>query len=231
IGQTLATLSHESKNELLALRFGLEQLGRCWDDRDNVADLISGLLESQGRLWRLFEDLRNYAAPIRLQPSPVLMPDVWRMAWDSLASRAGRNAVLAEHVPDGTSECVVDPFRLEQVFRNLFENSLAACSDPVKIEVTCLDTRWRGEPAVCIRVRDNGPGLPDEARARLFEPFFTTKSSGTGLGLSLCRRIVEAHQGELTASPSDAGAEFVIMLPRRVGTLVEEIEPVHESAR
>ncbi|HEX6985158.1 MAG TPA: PAS domain-containing protein, partial [Planctomycetaceae bacterium] len=151
IGQTLATLSHESKNELLAIRFGLEQLGRSWDDREAAADLIAGLLESQDRLWRLFEDVRGYAAPIRLRPAQVRLTKVWRRAWDSLAAhRAGRDAKLVEHLRADSAECVADPFRLEQVFRNLFENALAACPDPLRIEVTCSERAWRGEPALSV---------------------------------------------------------------------------------
>ena len=213
IGQTLATLSHESKNELLAIRFGLEQLSRCWDDQDAAADLISALLGSQDRVWRLFEDVKGYAAPIRLKPTRVSPQEIWRQAWRRLAAREGRDVRLIEPADGTPLRCVVDPFRLEQVFRNLFENALAACSDPVQIEISCSEEHWRGEPALVVKVRDDGPGLPDDVRDRLFEPFFTTKPQGTGIGLSLCRRILEAHHGDLAVGPSGGGAEFVLTLP------------------
>lgn len=220
IGQTLATLSHESKNELLAIRFGLEQLGRCWDDQEAAADLVSGLLDSQDRVWRLFEDVRNYAAPIQLRPAHSSLPKVWRRAWSAVSTcQPGRNVRLDEHLQDSATECVVDPFRLEQVFRNLFENAVAACPDPVRVEVTCTEGVWRGEPAVLVQVRDNGPGLSEDARARLFEPFFTTKARGTGLGLSLSHRILEAHHGDLLVGPAGNGGDFTLVLPRSALTL------------
>src|SRR5690606_27265088 len=150
--QTLATMSHESKNELLAIRFGLEQLGRCWDDREAASDLITALLESQNRLWRLFEDVRSYAAPIRLKADHVSLQDVWRRAWHSVCGPDQRQATLVEQDDAGRFRCVADPFRLEQVFRNLFENSVAAAGGRVCVEISCSEDLWRGEPALLVVV-------------------------------------------------------------------------------
>src|SRR5262249_49223994 len=112
-------------------------------------------------------------------------------------------------------DCWVDPFRLEQVFRNIFENALAACKDPVEIDIRCCEASLLGRPAVLVAVCDNGPGLTAEQRQRLFEPFFTTKTKGTGLGMAIARRIIEAHGGEITAgADAGRGAEIRITLPR-----------------
>ena len=111
--------------------------------------------------------------------------------------------------------CVVDEFRCEQVFRNLFENSLSACQDPVQIEVVCRDTQITGRPALQVSVRDNGPGLSAEQQSRVFEAFYTTNTKGTGLGMSIVQRIVEAHGGQIAVeNGSRVGAEFLITLPR-----------------
>ena len=102
-----------------------------------------------------------------------------------------------------------------QVFRNLLENSLAACSDPVVIQIECRDAQLKGQPAIEVRVRDNGPGLTPAARQSVFEPFFTTKTKGTGLGMAIARRIVEAHGGQISVGNEHSnGAEFVITLLR-----------------
>jgi signal transduction histidine kinase len=108
----------------------------------------------------------------------------------------------------------VDKFRLEQVFRNLFDNSLAACRDPVRIEVDCSQVTVNHLSQIRIHVRDNGPGLSIEQTQNVFEPFFTSKSNGTGLGMVISKRIVESHGGTITAGNSGVGgAEFIIILP------------------
>ena len=102
-----------------------------------------------------------------------------------------------------------------QVFRNLLENSLAACRDPVAIQISCRDVQLEDQPAIEVSVRDNGPGLTPDARQNVFEPFFTTKTKGTGLGMAIARRIVEAHGGQIAVgNDSSAGAEFIVTLLR-----------------
>jgi signal transduction histidine kinase len=124
-----------------------------------------------------------------------------------------KEAELRERIA-GTLYCSGDRFRLEQVFRNLFENALAACPAPVRIEVRCVESVLRRRPALRLAVRDNGHGLTPEQRGRAFEPFYTTKSQGTGLGLAVTKRIIEAHGGQISVGDvGSGGAEFVILLP------------------
>jgi signal transduction histidine kinase len=123
---------------------------------------------------------------------------------------------LSEDLGDVSPFCHVDPFYIKQVFRNLLENALAAGADPVRVLIQCRPALLDGEDAICIRLRDNGPGISPDARPKLFEPFFTTKVRGTGLGLAICKRIIEAHGGRIEASnEAGSGAEMIITLPRR----------------
>jgi signal transduction histidine kinase len=101
------------------------------------------------------------------------------------------------------------------VFRNLFENSLAACSDPVEISVAVQEVSVEGEAMLEATVCDNGPGVPENIRERVFEPFFTTKTKGTGLGMAIADRIVTAHGGKIEAGSPARGAEFRLWLPKR----------------
>src|SRR5205807_2634196 len=106
-------------------------------------------------------------------------------------------------------------FRLEQVFRNILDNALTACPSPVAVVVRCAEAVHEGRPALRVAVRDNGPGLTAEQRRRIFEPFFTTKTKGTGLGMAIAKRIVDAHGGQLAVGDNPApGAELVLTLPR-----------------
>jgi two-component system, LuxR family, sensor kinase FixL len=156
---------------------------------------------------------------LRIDRTCCNLPDIWRRAWQSLGlgTHAGQ-ATLYEHlegVEDLALKCWVDPLRLEQVFRNLFENSIAAASGLVRIDIECRRNESADIPALEIAVRDDGPGIPHEERSEIFAPYYTTKREGTGLGLAIVRRIVEAHEGkiELTDLHPGSGAEFVITLP------------------
>ncbi len=130
--------------------------------------------------------------------------------------RQHRQAELREETNGLDLHCPMDEFRVEQVFRNLMENSLAACSDPTTIDLACHEALHNGAPAVCVSYRDNGPGLTDEQVKRLFEAFYTTKSRGTGLGMAIAQRILEAHEGAISVGGRDhGGAEFLITFPRK----------------
>jgi signal transduction histidine kinase len=111
--------------------------------------------------------------------------------------------------------CPVDRQRIQQVFRNILENALEVAPDGSEVEISCRSTQLRGQPALAITVRDSGPGISPADRERVFEPFFSTKTKGTGLGMAIARRIVEAHGGTITVAVNDSpGAAIRVMLPR-----------------
>lgn len=222
IGQMMAGLAHESRNALARSQSCLEMLAWEVEDRPAAIDLIQRTQKAQDHLKQLYEEVRGYAAPLKLERELWEVSAVWRQTWDNLAlSRKGRDAVL-EADDGGLDLCLpIDPFRLDQVFRNIFENSLAACPGPVRITIRCREAVLDDRPAVCVSVRDNGPGLTAEQRERIFDPFFTTKTKGTGLGMAIAKRIVEAHGGKIavggaTSGEPTTGAEILIYLPRQV---------------
>lgn len=216
IGQMMTGLAHESGNALARSQSCLEMLAWEVEDRPEALDLIARIQKAQDHLKHLYEEVRGYAAPLRLERESWELSAVWRQAWDNLAlQRKGRDAALTEETSGLDLHCAVDQFRLEQVFRNIFENSLAACADPVRIDVRSTPSAIGGGPAIQVSVRDNGPGLNAEQKQRIFDPFYTTKTKGTGLGMAIAKRIVEAHGGTISVSPNDgAGAEIRIVLPR-----------------
>ena len=104
----------------------------------------------------------------------------------------------------------VDPSQFQQVLINLFTNAAQAMNGVGRILVDGAALSMGGAR---LRIYDTGPGVAVEARYRLFEALFTTKAKGSGLGLALCRRIVEAHGGTIDLEPTDRGACFVLTLP------------------
>jgi two-component system sensor kinase FixL len=216
IGQMMAGLAHESGNALARSQSCLEMLAWEVEDRPEALELIRRVQKAQDDLRQLYEEVRGYAAPLRLEREPQDVRLVWRRAWDSLQlARREKDAALREEIEGVEPHASIDLFRLEQVFRNILENALAAGRPPVEITVRLTDAQLDGRPALRVSFCDNGPGLNPEQRRRIFEPFFTTKTKGTGLGMAIARRIVEAHGGQIAVGDlGPPGAELIVTLPR-----------------
>jgi PAS domain S-box-containing protein len=216
IGEMVAGLAHESRNALQRSEACLERLRFRLHEQPEALDLVRRVQKAHDDLRRLFEDVRAYAGPVRLDEDACDLAEVWREAWAQLAiRREGRDALLKEDCDGLDLTCAADRFRLQQVFWNILDNALAACPDPVRITIRCTQTKRDGEPMLAVSVRDNGPGLTAEQRQKLFEPFFTTKTRGTGLGMAIAHRILEAHGGEIAVgNAGPPGAEIVLTLPK-----------------
>jgi signal transduction histidine kinase len=216
IGLMVSGIAHESRNFLQKISASVETLQAlpCNADPDVLAELNVIARSSEG-LKRLLDDLREYAAPIQLDRSRRDLAAIWRAAWTSAAAaHPEAEAMLSEDPQVKNCWSSVDGFRMEQVFRNLFENAIVAGSGPLRVTVCTSD----GAPkSLKITVSDNGSGLAVTPPSRVFEPFFTTKSRGTGLGLSIVRRIVEAHGGTITArNLPERGAAFDLEIPTAI---------------
>ena len=212
IGQTMTGLAHESRNALQRLQNALELLEDDLQDNPSALRDLEKIGRASNDLRDLLEEVRNYAAPIHLDCEKCTLPGIWRRAWANLEDKRSRRSVeLSEEVSfEEETEFSIDRKRLERVFRNLFENAMDACEDPVRI---CVSADLL-ENSVVIVVADNGPGMSFHQSKRAFDAFFTTKSTGTGLGLAIVHRIIEAHGGSIDISSTDEGATFSITFPR-----------------
>lgn len=216
IGEMVTGLAHESRNALQRSKACLEMLAMEVEDRPEALDLVARVHKAQDHLHHLYEEVRAYAAPINLRRQRCNLRDVWRDAWSNLSvNRDGRQIELLEEIAIADLHAEVDPFAIGQVLRNILENAIAACPDLGKIVVRCEPSRLDERPAIRITFRDNGAGLNEEQRRKIFEPFFTTKTKGTGLGMAIAKRIVDAHSGQIAVgSGSSSGATIVVTLPR-----------------
>jgi PAS domain S-box-containing protein len=216
IGEVVTGLAHESRNALQRIQACLEMLALAVRDRPEALDLISRIQKAQDHLHALFEDVRGYAAPIRLEKTTCDVREIWREAWAHLEpARAAKHGTLRESALGTNLTCTADAFRLEQVLRNVFDNALAAGPAPVTVDIRATEADLDGQPALRVVVADNGPGIAPEQRSKVFDPFFTTKAKGTGLGMAIAKRIVEAHGGRIAVGDGDGpGAVFLITLPR-----------------
>ncbi len=216
IGQTMTGLAHESRNAFQRSQASLETLLLELEDRPVAVELIERIQRAHDHLLHLYEEVLQFARPVRLELQPVRVISHVRQTWQYiLQGGMGDGATISFNDTMTSDEVSGDPFALEQVFRNLLENAAQASDFAAMIDVSCRDTFVGSDPAVKLCIRDHGRGLPAEYRERLFEPFFTTRSRGTGLGLAIARRLVEAHGGSLKLFPAEGrGTIAEIILPR-----------------
>jgi len=219
IGVLTTGLAHEIRNPLNAAGLQLQLLARRLrksvledDERERLAEPVALVRRELKRLSSLLDDFLGLARPRALQPEPVdlgaLIDHVVRLQAPLCAERG---VTLEAAVPDGDWVAAIERGRIEQVLTNLVANACDALDGEGTIAV---GVATHGD-AVELVVGDSGPGF-GEPQEQLLQPFFTTKAAGTGLGLTIVRRIAEMHGGELTLGASSlGGAEVRVRLPRR----------------
>jgi signal transduction histidine kinase len=216
LGEAAARIAHEIRNPLTAARSLVQQAANA----DGVADLAGPAVEELDRIGRLVADLLAFARRDEVQTrAPVDLASVCRNAVVQVAPLAKQAGV---DIATDVAPVIVagDQTRLVQVVANLCRNAIEALAEhtpPRRVVVDCAAETG----AATITVRDNGPGIPRAELARIFEPFSTSKSAGTGLGLPIARRIVEAHGGRLAVeSVPGATTVFRVDLPLAHGKVV-----------
>ncbi|TWU46696.1 sensor histidine kinase [Rubripirellula reticaptiva] len=209
--QMVSGLAHESRNAMQRAQSCLELLELDLSDRSDLLHLTNRIRLAIGDLHRSYEHAANYAKPIVLKKSTIHVASVCRDAMESWIRKNDRPA--PELVVSRQAEqqfIVADPAYMRAVFHHVLDNAIIASPPDSNILLDCQSL----PNADLTTLRDQGTGLTAEASMRMFDPFFTTKHKGPGLGLSACRRIIEAHEGTIEAENHPAGGvEVKIWLP------------------
>jgi signal transduction histidine kinase len=209
IGELAAGLAHEVRNPLAAIRGAAQAIGpRATDDQRR--EMLEVIDEEADRLGRVVGEFLDYARPgLRRREAVDLEALARRVARAS--ELAGRNMAVEIHADAPTVAASGDPDQLYRIFENLVRNAWEAAGSGGRLRIDLYNVRRH---RVAIRFEDDGPGIAVEETHRLFEPFHTAKPGGTGLGLALVHRIVEAHQGEISVEGRPGvGAAFTVILP------------------
>ena len=209
LGRLAGRVAHEVNNPLEAIKIYIEPLRRRVADRPEVDHGLVVIDQQVDRIASLVRGLLGFVRQRAPHATPLEVREVIHSVVELLRPRFAKRGTrldlaLTEPLCGGT----MDADGLQQVLLNLLENALAAAPAGgwVRLEGTCHDG------AVHLTISDNGPGLGPFPEAH-FRPFVTTKSDGTGLGLTIARRICEAHGGHLIGRNRDAGgAQFDLML-------------------
>ncbi len=194
-------VAHEIKNPLTPMRMSAQTYLRKKSD-ESAERLARTVVEQTDTLARIANDFRHFAAPTGPSKQRLAGDELLAAAEQLFAGEAAERSLtlLVEPGAAGT-RIEVDRQDLQRVVTNLLRNAFEACGPGGRIELRSE----RDADRFVLRVIDDGPGVTTEARARLFEPNFTTKSAGTGLGLALCKRIVESWQGTIELESSVPG--------------------------
>lgn len=215
IGQLAATIGHELRNPLAVIETSLHLLRRRSSLDEGAHKHLDRIGEQVDLSGTIIEDLLALASDRPPHRQPVDLAELSRDAVSLLPIPSGVEVRVT--IPDTLSKVRVDRTQVRQVVLNLVSNAVQAISGSGVGGVVEVHARLDGDGTLTLSVTDDGPGVQPEVRATLFEPLVTTRRTGNGLGLALCKRIVENHGGTITVEERPVGARFVLRLPPERG--------------
>ena len=219
VSQLSSALAHELNQPLTAIMNYMSAAKLRWtqsggDNNDKAASLIDRAIAQAERAGAIIQRLRSFLEkrePHRVEQdlNTVLQEAI---ALGFVGSSTEGVALKLDLAPD-LPFVRVDKIQIEQVLVNLLRNATDAMKDTARRQLTVASYR-AGPKLIEVAVADTGPGIPDSVAEQLFEPFVTTKEKGMGVGLSICRTIIEAHGGRIWMVPNPPGGTiFKIQLP------------------
>ncbi len=235
LGQMAANLAHEIRNPLASIEVTCSLLKRRLGDGPEERELLEKIITEVRRLNRTITSSLEFARPLELNLGYHDLQEILESALETAVGRRGKPAIAVERdFTEPVSCCLVDRDQLRQVFENLFLNAFEAMGEEGTLRIRTFtreapasamtpyepdesrgsDPWSRFDRFLVIQVADTGPGIREDAMEKLFYPFFTTKKNGSGVGLSMARKIVDRHRGLLDVeSKPGEGAVFTVHLP------------------
>lgn len=204
IGELSASIAHDFRNPLAAISgsaqiLALEQTNIANLDQATFKTLLSIILRETNRMAKTITDFLQFARPAPIRPEwfnvSSLVSEVIAklLAGTNTSATAGIMKEIDEHL-----DCWADRQQIQTILNHLLENACVAVgAQQYGIVVACHEINDNNQGAVCLEVRDQGPGIPVELRDKVFTPFFSSRADGTGLGLAIVRQIVENHNGSI----------------------------------
>ena len=208
IGRVATTIVHDLKNPLITI---LGFARRIHEGKGDMASAAQAISESAQNMQKIVYDVLDFSKPIRLELKEEDVRNVVKQACDTCMEKAsGVGISLSINMPDSPMNALVDSFNLVRALANLINNAIEASAEGQSVIITASPERKH----LAIGIRDNGSGMDKETAENLFVPFYTKKASGTGLGMSISKKIIEGHRGTIRInSHPGMGTEVIIELP------------------
>ncbi len=214
IGEVATGVAHEIRNPLFGISSAAQLLRFRAKDDPVVDKNVGRILREVDRLNRMVTSLLEFGRPKNASLVPGDPDAVWDELLDGQRALLDARSLSLQRVrPDSPVTCAIDAEQLAQVFLNVLVNAVDHApegSDLVMLSAVMPTGAWR------FRLTNGGPPVPADVLDRAFEMFYSNKPSGTGIGLALCQRIIEEHQGEIMLDSSpELGTTITIVLPVR----------------
>jgi two-component system, LuxR family, sensor kinase FixL len=219
LGEMSSALAHELNQPLTAISNYLSGLQRLIRDGvpvsdDMVEEVLGKTVEQSLRAGEIIRHLRGFAQGHSERQVQSVVQIVQEASALALVGARQKGVRVIYDLDRSVDLVVADKVQIQQVLLNLIRNAMEAMAGSERRELTIATLPVDAE-SMAVSVSDTGPGLPQVVSERLFQPFVTTKDDGMGVGLSICRTIVEAHGGHISAAPGPAGGTvFRFTLPR-----------------
>ncbi len=212
IGQVATTIVHDLKNPLITI-LGFSR--RIKERKGNADESIGIIIKTALNMQKIVQDVLDFAKPLQLTLKEEDIRGVITRACDICKARAeGEEVNLSTKLPDFPLYGEIDSFHLERALINLVSNAIEASAREQVVTVRAVP----GKHNLAIKIVDQGSGMDKETLDNIFIPFYTKKKSGTGLGMSIAKKVVEAHKGKIYIdSKPGAGTEVRIQLPYKAG--------------
>ncbi len=219
LGRVAAGIAHEIRNPLTGINSYLYSLNNMLssgtDDIGKSQEIINQIQSASNKIEGVIRRVMDFSKPSRPKLAPININEPIEEALHLSAVTLRKSGISVEKsLAADLPPCYADFHMMEQVMLNLTTNAIHALSSAYLTQKRlAIHSLTEGEEII-ITVSDSGPGIPEENSTKVFDPFYTTKSDGSGIGLSLCQRIVADHGGSIKIARSCwGGAEFRIALP------------------
>ena len=220
MGQLSASIAHEVNQPIAAALMNAGTaarfLGRQPPNLEEVRQAIDHIIKDGKRAADIVSRIRNFSQKAPAQKGDVEVNEaILEIMRLTRVATSEYGVSVKMQLSDGLPHILGDRVQLQQVILNLIMNAVEAMSEVSEgSRELLISTSEVDSGGVLVAVSDSGPGLPQTGHERIFDAFYTTKASGLGMGLSICRSIIEAHGGQLWAAPNEPrGAAFHVMLP------------------
>jgi signal transduction histidine kinase len=220
IGEVATMVGHDLRNPLQVITNTLYLSGKKSEsipitekeilEKHGFLGLRSGLKEQVEYMEKIVSDLQDYARPVKPMPVEIGLHQLINKTLSSLT--VPENVKVSIVIEKDFPKLMLDPTLMQRVFSNLITNAVQAMPNGGKLTIRAS----KKEETTLISIEDTGAGISDANLSKLFTPLFTTKAKGQGFGLPVCKRLVEAHDGNITVeSKVGKGSTFTVEIPLR----------------